>query len=193
MGSRLKYPLIGIIAVIFLLGGLLSFNPSYAQDQSEIAPILSDPLSPEDQAQYDKGMAAYDKKDYETSYKLWLPLAERGYAAALNAIGVLYRNKAFSGYNFVTGVLYTENAANKNYSPAQYNLAIIFGKSGSSFHSPSDSLFWLYVAHFNNYKEATNAVRAIEKEISNKLIIAVREKALGWLHKKNHPNDAQQL
>ena len=39
---------------------------------------------------FQDGFDAYDRKDYKTAYKLWLPLAEQGYANAQHNLGVMY-------------------------------------------------------------------------------------------------------
>ena len=36
---------------------------------------------------YQDGKDAYERKDYKTAYKLWLPLAEQGVASGQNALG----------------------------------------------------------------------------------------------------------
>ena len=38
------------------------------------------------------GLDAYNRKDYKTAYKLFLPLAEQGYAPAQHNLGVMYDN-----------------------------------------------------------------------------------------------------
>ena len=35
---------------------------------------------------------AYNRQDYETAYKLYLPLAEQGYADVQNFLGIMYSN-----------------------------------------------------------------------------------------------------
>ncbi len=39
---------------------------------------------------YEDGKAAYNRGDYATAFKLWLPLAEQGDATAQYNIGVMY-------------------------------------------------------------------------------------------------------
>ena len=39
---------------------------------------------------YQDAWDAYKRKDYQTAYKLWLPLAEQGDADAQNNLGVMY-------------------------------------------------------------------------------------------------------
>ena len=41
---------------------------------------------------FQDGFDAYDRKDYKTAYKLWLPLAEQGHAKAQHNLGVMYGN-----------------------------------------------------------------------------------------------------
>ena len=39
---------------------------------------------------YDDGVAAYDQGRFDTAFALWLPLAERGHAAAQFNLGVWF-------------------------------------------------------------------------------------------------------
>ena len=41
---------------------------------------------------YQDGKDAYERKDYKTAYKLWLPLAEQGDAYAQYHLGLRYQN-----------------------------------------------------------------------------------------------------
>jgi len=45
-------------------------------------------------ADFDDGMAAYERGDYETAFEEWLPLAEQGHARVQIALGLVY----YSGY-----------------------------------------------------------------------------------------------
>ena len=47
-----------------------------------VAPALAD---------FEAGNQAYAKRDYDTAFKAWLPLAEAGDPAAQNNIGFMYR------------------------------------------------------------------------------------------------------
>ena len=39
---------------------------------------------------FQDGVDAYERKDYKTAYKLWLPLAEQGDADSQYNLGVMY-------------------------------------------------------------------------------------------------------
>ena len=41
---------------------------------------------------FQDGLDAYQKQDYKTAHRLWLPLAEQGKAIAQNNLGVMYAN-----------------------------------------------------------------------------------------------------
>ena len=41
---------------------------------------------------FQDGIDAYKRKDYKTTYKLWLPLAKQGDAKAQSNLGVMYYN-----------------------------------------------------------------------------------------------------
>ena len=41
-------------------------------------------------ADYDEGFAAFERGDYETAFREWLPLAEAGNATAQYNLGLLY-------------------------------------------------------------------------------------------------------
>ena len=42
--------------------------------------------------QFQQGLTAYEQSDYQTAFKLWLPLAEQGDANAQYNLGIMYDN-----------------------------------------------------------------------------------------------------
>ena len=46
------------------------------------------------------GWSAYERKDYETAYKLWLPLAEQGNADAQFIVATRHAAKQLAGKSF---------------------------------------------------------------------------------------------
>ncbi|HHF3376382.1 TPA: sel1 repeat family protein, partial [Haemophilus influenzae] len=42
--------------------------------------------------QFQQGLTAYEQSNYQTAFKLWLPLAEQGNAKAQYNLGVMYGN-----------------------------------------------------------------------------------------------------
>ena len=80
--------------------------------------------------QYEQGLTAYKQSDYQTAFKLWLPLAEQGNASAQFSLGVMYNNGQGVKQDDVEAVKWYRKAAEQGLAPAQVKLgaAYILGK-----------------------------------------------------------------
>ena len=67
----------------------------------------------------DAAQAAYDRKDYLTALKLWLPRANRGETRAQLAVGVLYFNGTGVKQNYVASLKWLRKAAEQGNPDAQ--------------------------------------------------------------------------
>jgi hypothetical protein len=76
--------------------------------------------------QVDDGLAAYNRGDYATAMKLWLPLAEQGNEVAQNNIGVLYAQGRGVEQNYTVAANWFRKSANQGYANAQFNLGFIY-------------------------------------------------------------------
>ncbi len=70
----------------------------------------------------DVARAAYDRKDYQTALKLWLPLANRGQMSAQFAIGEMYFNGTGVKQNYATALKWLRKAADQGSPEAQDSL-----------------------------------------------------------------------
>lgn len=75
---------------------------------------------------HDKGDAAYLAKNYAEAFKVWAPLAEKGYARAQYDLGLLYANGFGLPQNNVTAVYRYRKSADQGYVQAQYNIGVMF-------------------------------------------------------------------
>ena len=73
-------------------------------------------------AGFDEGMAAYQRGEYETALREFLPLAEQGDAAAQNNLGVMYDNGEGVPQDDAEAVRWYRKAAEHGNATAQYNL-----------------------------------------------------------------------
>ena len=80
--------------------------------------------------QYEQGLTAYKQSDYQTAFKLWLPLAEQGNASAQFSLGVMYNNGQGVKQDDVEAVKWYRKAAKQGDASAQGMLgaAYILGK-----------------------------------------------------------------
>lgn len=71
---------------------------------------------------------AYDRADYATALKVWLPEAELGKAEAQNNVGQIYERGLGLPPDYAAAVQWYSKAAEQNYSQAQINLGNLYEK-----------------------------------------------------------------
>jgi hypothetical protein len=74
------------------------------------------------------GIAAYNRADYVTAMRHFLPLAERGNARAQAYLGFMYSTGRGVPKNYVAAALWTERAAQQGDVAAQYQLGLMYDK-----------------------------------------------------------------
>ena len=76
--------------------------------------------------QYEQGLTAYKQSDYQTAFKLWLPLAEQGDATAQFNLGVMYNKGQGVKQDDVEAVKWYRKAAKQGEASAQFNLGSMY-------------------------------------------------------------------
>jgi len=76
-------------------------------------------------AGFSEGMAAYRIADYETAYREFLPLAEKGMAAAQYKLGLMYEYGRGVPKDLEEAAKWYARAAEQGYASAQYNLGFV--------------------------------------------------------------------
>ena len=69
-------------------------------------------------ADFQEGLDAYKRGDYDTALKEWRPLADQGLAAAQNNLGAMYINGEGVRRNYVQGYMWLSLAAKQGYKRA---------------------------------------------------------------------------
>ncbi len=70
----------------------------------------------------------YDRADYRSALKVWLPQAEAGDAEAQNYVGEIFEKGLGQEADFVSAKLWYSRAAEQGYSRAQINLGYLYEK-----------------------------------------------------------------
>jgi uncharacterized protein len=78
-------------------------------------------------ADFNTGLAAYNKGDYVSAAKEWRPLAEQGVAAAQFNLGLLYYDGHGVPLDFAQAADWFTKAAEQDYAKAQYDLGAMYG------------------------------------------------------------------
>ena len=79
-------------------------------------------------ADFQKGYAAYQNKDYATALREWKPLAEQGNASAQFQIGWMYYKGQGVPQNKKTAVKWITLAAEQGDAKSQYNLGVMYAR-----------------------------------------------------------------
>ena len=82
------------------------------------APVLAGP--------YEDGLAAYERGDYATALRLWLPLAERGRPEMQTFVGSIYAVGKGVPQDLAEAAKWFRKAAGQGLAEAQYNLGILY-------------------------------------------------------------------
>lgn len=75
---------------------------------------------------FEDGVAAYEKGQFATAFKLWLPLAEQGHADAQFNVAVLYEKGSGVVQDYVEAARWYLEAARQGETEAQYNVGLLY-------------------------------------------------------------------
>ena len=76
--------------------------------------------------QFQQGFEATERGDYQTAFKLWLPLAEQGNASTQFNLGVMYEDGRGVKQDDVEAVKWFRQAAEQGDAKAQFNLGLMY-------------------------------------------------------------------
>lgn len=114
---------------------------------------------------YEKGEGV--RQNDELAAKWYLAAAQSGDAQAQNEIGILYRRGIGVPVDKPGAVEWYRKAARQGYAPAMFNLGTAcYNGDGVEIHD-SLAYAWFAVADLNGSKEAAEAVRRMETELSD--------------------------
>ena len=92
--------------------------------------------------QYEQGLTAYKQSDYQTAFKLWLPLAEQGNASAQFSLGVMYNNGQGVKQDDVEAVKWYRKAAKQGDASAQFNLGDMYADGRGVKQDDVEAVKW---------------------------------------------------
>lgn len=107
------------------------------------AVILLVSLSAPAWADLEEGVAAYERGDYATAYREFLPLAEQGYARAQHNLGVMYHNGEGVPQDYAEAVRWYRKAAEQGLAEGQWSLGFMYD-SGEGVPQDYGEAAWWY-------------------------------------------------
>ena len=92
--------------------------------------------------QFQQGAEAVTRGDYQTAFKLWLPLAEQGNASAQFNLGVMYNKGQGVKQDDVEAVKWYRKAAKQGDASAQFNLGSMYADGRGVKQDDFEAVKW---------------------------------------------------
>lgn len=131
---------------------------------SLIAPPLSatakSTKSNANQAVYDRAVAAYQKQDYKTAFKLLEPLAKRGDRTAQNNLAVLYQDGLGVKADPVKALYWYEKSGAQGEAEAQFMAGLMYSDGIGTKQDYKKAAYWYAKAANQGHSEAQNNLAA---------------------------------
>ena len=92
--------------------------------------------------QFQQGFEATTRGDYQTAFKLWLPLAEQGNASVQFNLGVMYEDGLGVKQDDFEAVKWYRQAAEQGYEKAQFNLGNMYHYGRGVKQDDAEAVKW---------------------------------------------------
>ena len=127
---------------------------------------------------------ALEREDYETAYKLFLPLAEQGDADAQFNLGVMYDEGDGVPQDYKEAFKWYRLAAEQGDAFAQTYLGVMYAKGEGVPQDYALAHKWWNLAGSNGVKQAVGNRNILEKKMTPQQIEKAQEMARNWKPKK---------
>ena len=134
---------------------------------------------------YQAGEDAYNRGDYETAFKKFLPLAEQGDARAQVYLGLMYANGEGVPQNDTEAVKWLRLAADQKKAHAQCWLGYMYENGKGVSQDYVLALMWLNLAVAQGDADSAKRVEKLEKEMTPNQIAEAQRLAREWKAKGN--------
>ena len=138
--------------------------------------IRKDPLS-----SYEDGAAAYNRADYATARRLWLPLAEAGNAEAQTMLGIIYEEGQGVSQDYAAAVTWYRRAADQQHPDAQFYLACMHDCGKGVPIDPAAAANWLTKAADQGHTDAQFSLGVMYEDGIG--VSQDHQAAVGWYRK----------
>ena len=147
---------------------------------------------------FEDGVAAYGRKDYATTLRLFRPLANQGVAAAQFSLGWMYYNGHGVAQDYAEALKWYRLAANQGYVEAQSNLGLMYRDGKGVTQNYAEALKWfrltanqgiaiaqfhLGLMYYNGHGVTQNYAEALRWfRLAANQGVAVAQFNLGWMY-----------
>ena len=131
-------------------------------------------------ADYQAGVDAYERGDYETALKEWRPLANQGLAVAQNNLGWMYDQGEGVAQNYAEAMKWYRLAADQGLAAAQNNLGAMYINGEGVRRNYVQGYMWLSLAAKQGYKRAVLPQGQLERGMTPDELAEAQRLAREW-------------
>jgi uncharacterized protein len=131
-----------------------------------------------------QGISAFNRKDYVSASRTFIPLAEQGVAAAQSYLGFMFETGRGVPQNYTEAAMWYRRAAEQGDSLAQYSLGLLYDKGFGVPRDIVEASKWLNLSTAASPRPAREARARIRDAVTTKMtrgeIAQARFRALEW-------------
>jgi hypothetical protein len=137
-----------------------------------------------------QGLSAFQRQDYVTASRIFIPLAERGSAAAQTHLGFLFETGRGVPQNYTEAAMWYRRAAEQGDSRAQYSLGLLYDRGFGVPQNIVEASKWLNLSTASappRVRESRVRIRdAVTTKMTRGEIAQARLRALEWAPSREH-------
>jgi hypothetical protein len=137
-----------------------------------------------------QGVSSFHRQDYSTASRIFIPLAERGNAAAQSYLGFLFETGRGVPQNYTEAAMWYRRAAEQGDSRAQYSLGLLYDRGQGVPQDIVEASKWLNLSTVAAPPPAREARARIRDAVTTKMtrgeIAQARLRALEWAPSREH-------
>ncbi|MGY4622961.1 tetratricopeptide repeat protein [Bradyrhizobium sp. USDA 4486] len=137
-----------------------------------------------------QGVVAFQRQDYVTASRIFIPLAERGNAPAQTYLGFLFETGRGVPMNYSEAAMWYRRAAEQGDSRAQYSLGLLYDRGQGVPQDIVEASKWLNLstaAAPPPVRESRARIRdAVTTKMTRGEIAQARLRALEWAPSREH-------
>ncbi len=134
-------------------------------------------------ADFRAGVEAYERGDYATAYKEWLPLAEQGLAGAQFFLGNMYADGEGVPEDDAEAVKWYRKAAEQGHARAQFNLGVMYADGEGVPEDYVRAFAWFNLAAAQGVEQAKKAKGFVRQRMTAAQVAEAQELSVSILQR----------
>ena len=131
-------------------------------------------------ADFAKGVAAYERKDYPAAAKEWEPDANAGNAAAQFNLGMLYLDGKGVPQDNAEAAVWLRRAADQGYAKAQHNLGALLGSGKGVKRDYEQAYMWMSLCAASGEAGCESQRDQLAEKLSKSKLQRAQRRAREW-------------